>query len=261
MELIGNELEKGRKFINKLSAGERQLSAAIKMYFLEMDPVAIHTVSSAAHNVFADLLKDRGKDPSVHGVLYGLLRAAKDLHDGKLTEDNIREWGDSALELVQQYRSVFENDTDLDVGEISSAAPPEYARSYWAKKRFSYNFLKHADRDSNGLLDEGTINNEDTILQAIICSQHLNIKNTAEKHFYICAMYALGKLKGRSDFSFDLEVMMSGMSRNEIMTLGRRNICQLNFEDDDTHIESAAQKMKENATRIEGMNISFFDPK
>ena len=79
MEIVKNEREKGRKYINKLSVGERQLAAAIKMYFLEMDPLAIHTVSSAAHNILADLMKDRRKDASIHSFVVGLFSAARDL--------------------------------------------------------------------------------------------------------------------------------------------------------------------------------------
>lgn len=105
MEIIKSDREKGRTFINKLSVGERQLAAAIRMYFLNEDPLAIHTVSSAAHNVLADLLKDRDKDASIHGIVYGLLRAARDLKEGEITEDDIRAWGDDALDVVKEYSS------------------------------------------------------------------------------------------------------------------------------------------------------------
>ena len=97
MTLIENEKEAGKSYINKLAAAERQLAAAIQMYFLCLDPVAIHTVSSAAHTILANLLEHRGKDASIHGVVYGFLRAARDLNEGKITEDEIREWGDGAL--------------------------------------------------------------------------------------------------------------------------------------------------------------------
>ena len=225
MELIKGDREKGRTFINKLSVGERHLAAAIRMYFLNVDPLATHIVSSAAHNILADLLKDRGKDASIQGVTYGLLRAAKDLHRGQITEDEIRSWGEGALSLVKQCSNLFEDDSPFDIDKFSTSAPSSFSRAYWTDRRRSYNYLKHADRDAKELLDEAMINNEDTIVHAIVCSQHLNMKHTAEKHFFFCAMISLGKLKGSVEKPFDLELLMSGMSAEEIMALGRSNLC------------------------------------
>lgn len=259
MEIIKGDSEKGRTFINKLSVGERQLAAAIRMYFLNEDTLAIHILSSAAHNVLADLLNDRGKDASVHGAIYGVLRAAKDLRDGAISEDEIRGWGDGALEQVKQAGSIFEDYPEFDIDNMSSSAPPEYVRSYWSDRRRSYNFLKHADRDANRFLDEGMINNEDTIFQAIVCSQHLNIKHTEEKHFFVCAMIALGKLAGNCERPFDLEFLMSGMSKDEIMALGRNKLCRLSFQDGDAILARALQVMKDNAEKIEGKDVQFFD--
>jgi len=260
MEIIQSDREKGRTFINKLSVGERQLAAAIRMYFLNEDPLAIHTVSSAAHNVLADLLKDRGKDASIHGIVYGLLRAARGLNEGEITENDIRAWGDGALDVVKEYSALFDLDPEFDIDQVLTQAPPSFARAYWEDKRRSYNFLKHADRDAKGLLDEATINNEDTILQAIVCSQHLKVKLTAGKYFFFCAMIALGKLKGNPDRPFDLELLMSGMSAEEIMALGRANLCHATFSGDDKYRESGSRKMGENATQIEGKDVQFFDP-
>lgn len=257
MEVIKNEQEKGRTFINKLLAGERQLAAAIRMYFLELDPLAIHIVSSAAHNVLSDLLSDRGKDASIHGIVYGLLRAAKDLHEGVINETEVRAWGDGALELVKQYCALLEVNPEIDIDQISSAAPHEFARAYWSDRRRSYNYLKHADRDASGFLDEATINNEDTIIQAITCSQHLNTKHTEEKHFFYCAMIALGKLPGGGEKPFELEFLMSGFSKDEIMALGRKNLCNASFQNDDNLIECADRKVRENFKHLEGKDIQF----
>lgn len=250
VELIKNEQEKRKIFINKLSVGERQLTAAIRMYFLKEDPLAIHIVSSAAHNVLADLMKERGKDASVHGIVYGLLRAAKDLHEGEITEDEIRAWGEGALEAVSEYRCLFEDNPDLNIGDISSVAPSNFSWAYWSDKRRSYNYLKHADRDAKELLDEAVINNEDTIFQAIVCSIHLNMKLTAEKHFFYCAMYALGKLNAGTDKPFELEFLMSGMSEKEIMVWGRRKFCSASFRDDDIILKKVAQNLKNKAEKL-----------
>lgn len=258
MELIKNEQEEGRTFINKLSVAERQLTAAIGMYFLELDPLAIHTVSSAAHNVLADLMKERGKDASIHAIEYGCLRAAKDLHEGKITEDYIRAWGGGALDLVKQDVSLFEENPDFDIDTITSSAPPEFARAYWSDRRHSYNYLKHADRDAKTLLDEAKINNENIIMEAIMCWMHLNMKLTAEMYFFYCALIAIGKIKGNGQKPFDLEFAMSVLSKEEIMALGRGNLCHANYPDDEDYKESCIQKMRENRKNRDGKDIQFF---
>lgn len=259
MEIVKNTGEKGKLFINKLSAGERQLSAAIRMYFLEEEPLAIHTVASAAHNVLSDLLSHRGKDASIHGVIYGLLRAAKDLQEGELTEDEVRAWGEDALKTIRQYADMFAKDPKLDIDTVTSSAPPDFARAFWAEKRASYNYLKHADRDATSLLDEATINNEDTIVHAMTCSQHLNAKHTQEKHFFYCALISLGHLENLGDKPFDLEFLMRGMAREEIMALGRKNLCLRRYEGDGCVLQGALQKITDNSTRSGVEDVLFFN--
>lgn len=46
--------------ITKLAAAERQLRAAIRMYFSGEDDLAIHTVASATYRLLADLKAERG---------------------------------------------------------------------------------------------------------------------------------------------------------------------------------------------------------
>lgn len=259
MAVIENEQEKGKVFLNKMSAGERQLASAIRMYFLEEDALAVHTISSAAHNILADLLQARGKDASVHGSMYGLLRLARDFHEGQISEGDIRKMGDGAIDVAQDLQHLFGNDQDFNVEEIATSAPPEHRRAYWAEMRRSYNYLKHADRDANELLDEASINNEDTILSAIVCSQHLNMKHTAEKHFFYCAMISLGRIEGGGERPLDLELLMSGLSQAEIFSLGRKNLCGVVLDGDDVLLERAAHQIRENSESCAGKDVRFFD--
>ena len=167
MELIKQTKEPGRLYINKLSAAERQLSAAIRMYAMEEDQIAIHVVASAALNLYADLLRMRGKDRALHGYVYGLFRAARDFIEGKLSDEDLSEWGEGSLETLKPTIDILRANPDFDIEEISVSGPPQFIRAYWSAKRRSYNFLKHADTDIDGLLDEAEINNEDVILNAI----------------------------------------------------------------------------------------------
>jgi hypothetical protein len=47
----------GRIYLNKLAAAQRQLCAAIRLFFAGEDELAVHTVASAAYRVLSDLRK------------------------------------------------------------------------------------------------------------------------------------------------------------------------------------------------------------
>jgi hypothetical protein len=47
--------------VTKLDAARRQLDSAISLYFQESDPVAIHTLACAAHQIIHDINKNKEK--------------------------------------------------------------------------------------------------------------------------------------------------------------------------------------------------------
>jgi hypothetical protein len=53
-------MEPGEVKLTKIEAAERQLSEAIKLFFEERDPVAIHVLASGAAQIAADLAKKQG---------------------------------------------------------------------------------------------------------------------------------------------------------------------------------------------------------
>jgi hypothetical protein len=57
--------QKPKLTISKLDAAKRQLETAIVLYFHEADPVAIHTLSAAAHAILDDLSRTRGAPPTL----------------------------------------------------------------------------------------------------------------------------------------------------------------------------------------------------
>jgi hypothetical protein len=50
--------------ISKLDAARRELETAVRLYFAEADPISIHTLAAAAHQVLVDLNRKRGGPPS-----------------------------------------------------------------------------------------------------------------------------------------------------------------------------------------------------
>lgn len=51
--------------ISKLDAAKRQLETAVKLYFNDLDPVSIHTLSFAAHSILSDLNKKSSGTPFI----------------------------------------------------------------------------------------------------------------------------------------------------------------------------------------------------
>ena len=75
-----------RIHVTKLAAAERQLRAAIRMYFAGEDELAIHTVASAAYRVLADLKTERGMDEAANFYLTSIFYVVRDYRRGTLPE-------------------------------------------------------------------------------------------------------------------------------------------------------------------------------
>ena len=54
--------------VTKVDAAERQLRVAIRLFFEDRDPVAVHTLASAAAQVTADLMKASGRTSIVRSA-------------------------------------------------------------------------------------------------------------------------------------------------------------------------------------------------
>ena len=241
MELIKNEADSSL-LVNKLAAAERQLGAAIRMYFMEEDALAIHTVASAAYGLYADLLRHRGKDPAFHGLMYGLLSAANAYINGDLSDRDLEGWGEGELDTLQPLIDMLKEKPDRNIDEIQVSGPAEAAREFYRDKRQAYNFLKHADHDPSAMLDSASVNNEDLIFQAIGCSLHLNCPFTPEKEFFHSAIIAFGKL-GEDHQVGVIGWILRSLSHEEVMHLGRRNLCYSRVDDDlDIDFDEASEK-------------------
>ena len=49
--------------VSKLDAAKRQLEMAIELFFMQRDPVSVHTLAAAAYQLLADLNEHRGGKP------------------------------------------------------------------------------------------------------------------------------------------------------------------------------------------------------
>jgi hypothetical protein len=83
--------------VNKLETGERQIDAAIRMFFLNEDILAIHTLSRAGFRVLFDLTKE------------GESKVALDAH--------IRKMGEKQFNEVTNFLKHADRDPDAELNE------------------------------------------------------------------------------------------------------------------------------------------------
>lgn len=213
-------------FINKLAAAERQLAAAIRLYFLREDKLATHTVANAAYGIFSDLLSKRGKNEFSFPLEYGLVRLAFDIASGTIVDPTfLSELNAEGNEEIRRLIDAFRGDPSLSPDQVSIELVGDHElKSDWYSLRHPANFLKHADRDAARLLDSSTLETEEILIRAINSSLHLNQPLTKEKEYFYAAMYALGKLCDPPREPISIWVLMS-FEPEEVMELGKRNLC------------------------------------
>jgi hypothetical protein len=54
--------------VSKTDAAKRQLETAIRLWFFSADPVSIHTLAAAAHQILHDLGKKRGVPTALRDI-------------------------------------------------------------------------------------------------------------------------------------------------------------------------------------------------
>lgn len=150
--------------ITKLAAAERQLRAAIRMYFDGEDDLAIHTVASAAHHLLADLKADRGMDEAADSILTSFFYAVRDYRRGTLPEYLLADH--AFLAWVRNLADQLPITADSSIRDVSITLPPQAVREFWKHRRKVANFLKHADHDRHTSI---SLEDHDNLMLLIQC--------------------------------------------------------------------------------------------
>lgn len=154
-----------RVHITKLAAAQRQLRAAIRMFFAGEDELAVHTVASAAYRLIADLKDERGRDEVADYYLISVFYVVRDFRRGALpnhfTEDP------EAMDWIREMAERLPITESTSVEDVRVSVSPETARHYWLKRNKLANFLKHADRDAQAHISLDEVDNLHLLMQAI----------------------------------------------------------------------------------------------
>lgn len=151
--------------VTKLGAAQRQLRAAIRMFFATEDELAVHTVASAAYALLKDLKAKRGRDEAADYYLTAIFYAVRSYRRGALPayladDPDAMQWiKDMAAHLPIEASSKFE--------DVRASISPETAGAFWRKRNRVSNFLKHADRDAKTNIALEEVDNPHLLMQVL----------------------------------------------------------------------------------------------
>jgi hypothetical protein len=154
-----------RIHITKPAAAERQLRAALRLYFLQEDDLAIHTIASAAYRLIADLKAERGLDEASDHYLTSVFYVVRDYRRGTLPSHI--QANPEMMAWVTEMAGKLPIGPNTDLREVSVHIDMQTARAFWNDQNRAANFLKHADRDGRASLDLETIDNSRLLMQAL----------------------------------------------------------------------------------------------
>ena len=137
--------------VTKLAAAKRQIQAAIRLFFLEEDELAIHTVASAAYGLLKDLKRDRGQSEAADIYRTAFFYVVRDFRRGTLPAHFTSDPSIMA-EVERIADQLFFITADSKLPDVKLTIPQDVEKQYWNDNNRAANFLKHADRDTDGTL-------------------------------------------------------------------------------------------------------------
>lgn len=146
-------------YVTKLAAAERQLRAAIRLYFSDEDELAIHTIASAAYKLITDLKSKRGMEEASdkhRDLVFFTLRSyhRNELPEAVKNDPKAMKW---IRELAERTPQIAATSTPDVINSVSVSA--DEIRGFWQSRTHVANYLKHADRDHGAHLSMGDVDN------------------------------------------------------------------------------------------------------
>lgn len=175
-----------QSYIDKLAAARRQLLVAVRLFFQDEDPLAVHTLASAAYRLIIDLQGAGGEDEASNVVYGELLHLVELFRKNELPNSVLRK-----SDLVTNIASVSERlppKLPATPTQLGLALSEEEARRYWRQHNYIANFLKHADSDPSAILDIRAIDNLQLLMQATASFGSL-AGELRENEFLVLAYY------------------------------------------------------------------------
>ena len=139
---------------------------------MEEDELAIHTVASAAYGLLKDLKRDRGRSEAGDSYLTTFFYLVRDFRRGTLPPHMTSDQTMMAeIERIADQLSPITADSNLSDVRVTISSILE--KQYWNESNQVANFLKHADRDTDGTLSLERIGNNLLLLKC--CTAYRDI--------------------------------------------------------------------------------------
>jgi len=151
--------------VTKFAAAERQLRAAIRMFFVEEDELAIHTVASAAYRHLAALKNDRGIYEAADAHLTSIFYAVRSYKRGNLPKHMTN--SPELMAQIAELAALLPIEADSSVKDVKASIDSESAQRYWRNRNKAANFLKHADKDPSATLAASDVDNANLLMQCL----------------------------------------------------------------------------------------------
>lgn len=151
--------------ITKLAAAQRQLRAAIRLFFADEDELAIHTIAAAAYRLITDLKAARGRNEAADAHLVSIFYAVRDFRRGTLPKHVADD--SEVMSWVAEMAEKLPITSESKIEDITAYIGDEATRAFWRNRNEASNFLKHADKDSQGLLSLEKVDNFLLLMQAM----------------------------------------------------------------------------------------------
>lgn len=168
-------------YVNKVGAAERLISAAIDMAAMGCDPLATFVVAASARKSLSEIKAKRGGEHVQDLHRCGFFYMARDLRLGRLSLHELEAMGLS--EVVCEVADAIERGEVFGPEDLTFTGIPT-DRLYWNGKNRPFNYLKHADRDTEGLLDVTDIDVDWTIREAAALFRQLSGRANDKMLFY-----------------------------------------------------------------------------
>ena len=149
--------------ITKLAAAQRQLRAAVRIFFSGEDELAVHTVASAAYRLLQDLKAYRGRDEVGDYYLTKIFYCVREYLRGKLPSYLAND--PETMNWIRKLADEIPIDSDSKFTDFSASVSPSMAKEFWQKRNVVSNFLKHADHDPTAAISLDQIDNLQLLMQ------------------------------------------------------------------------------------------------
>lgn len=200
--------KQGAVLITKIEATRRQLHAAIRMYFMQIDELAVHTVAGAVFNLTSDILSKRKSsvrtDKSIIGKLHwktGLFTILRDFAQGTLPSEVIKT--DWVTEIIKRTPTEVFEALRQPGASIENFHVEGELRDWYKNISDPINFLKHADRDTAQAIDIASIDSLD--LLAICASGYAELGLPDSRELKAFSYYLIASGQGLTDYQLSEE--------------------------------------------------------